>query len=119
MPLNFDGGFSYNYSQSIFDNNKTNNITKDIFLNINCTILKTIIVECNNSMYFVNNQNYSFNNLILNFNPIRSKFSYRLIFNNLKNENKYTYISLNNYTFYQSSVSLVPRYLLFTAKYRF
>ena len=119
MPLNFDGGFSYNYSQSIFDNNKTNNITKDIFLNINCTILKTIIVECNNSMYFVNNQNYSFNNLILNFNPIRSKFSYRLIFNNLKNENKYTFISLNNYTFYQSSVSLVPRYLLFTAKYRF
>ncbi len=119
LPLNFDAGFSYNYSQSIFENNKTNNITKDLFLNVNCTILKTIVAEFNNSMYFVNNQNYSFNNLILNFNPLKSKFSYRLIFNNIINENKYTFISLNNYTFYQSSIALVPRYLLFTMKYRF
>ena len=117
--VNFDGGFSYNYSQSIFENNKTNNITKDVFLNINYTISKIILAECNNAMYFVNKQNYSFNNIILNYNPIESKFSYRLIFNNILNENKYTFITLNNYTFYQSSVQLVPRYLLCSVKYRF
>ena len=117
--INFDGGFSYNYSQSIFENNKTNNITKDLFLNINYAISKTILAECNNAMYFVNQQNYSFNNIILNYNPIESRFSYRLIFNNILNENKYTFITLSNYTFYQSSVQLVPRYLLGSVKYRF
>ena len=117
--INFDGGFSYNYSQSIFENNKTNNITKDLFFNINYTISKTILAECNNAMYFVNSQNYSFNNIIINYNPMESKFSYRLIFNNILNENNYTFISLSNYTFYQSSVQLVPRYLLGSVKYRF
>lgn len=117
--INFDGGFSYNYSQSIFENNKTNNITKDLFFNINYNISKTILAECNNAMYFVNQQIYSFDNIIINYNPIESRFSYRLIFNNILNENNYTFVTLNNYTYYQSSVQLVPRYLLGSLKYRF
>ena len=117
--INFDGGFSYNYNQSIFENNKTTNITKDVFLNINYNISKTILAESNNSIYFVNSQNYSFNNIILNYNPIESKLSYRLIFNNILNEKEYTFISLNNYTLFQSSIQLVPRYLLLSVKYRF
>ena len=117
--INFDGGFSYNYSQSIFENNKTNNVSKDLFFNLNYAISKTILAEINNAIYFVNSQNYSFNNIIINYNPIESRFSYRLIFNNILNENNYTFITLNNYTFYQSSVQLVPRYLLGSLKYRF
>ena len=117
--INFDGGFSYNFTQSVFENNKTTNVTKDIFLDVNYNITKTILAECNSAIYFINQQNYSFNNIIINYNPVESKFSYRLIFNNVLNENQFTVITLNNFTFYQSSVELVPRYLLCAVKYRF
>ena len=67
----------------------------------------------------MNNQNYSFNNIVLSYTPIESKFSYRLMLNNLVNENQYISISINNYNYYQSIIQLVPRYVLGTVKYRF
>ena len=117
--INFDFGFSYNYFQSNFQGIKTTNTTKDAFLNINYKVSKTILAESNNSLYYVNNKNYSFNNVVLSYTPLDSKFSYRLILNNLVNENQYTSISINNYSYYQSIVQLVPRYVLGTIKYRF
>lgn len=118
-PINFDCGLTYNYNQSVFNNIQSNNITKDIFFNINYLISKTWLAEFNNSFYNVNNQNYSFNNIILNYNPIDSRLSYRLLFNNIVNENQYTFITISDYTYYKSSINLVPRYLLFLVKYRF
>ena len=118
-PINFDFGFSYNYFQSYFQGIKTANITKDYFLNINYKISQTILAESNNALYLVNNQTYSFNNIVLSYTPKESKFSYRFMFNNLINENQYTYILINNYSYYQSNIQLVPRYLLGTIKYRF
>lgn len=117
--INFDFGFSYNYFQSNFQGIKTTNTTKEAFLNINYNVSKTILAESNNSLYNVNNQNYSFNNLVLSYTPIESKFSYRLMLNNLVNENQYISILINNYNYYQSIIQLVPRYLLGTVKYRF
>ena len=117
--INFDFGFSYNYFQSNFQGIKTTNTTKDAFFNINYKVSKTILAESNNSLYYVNNKNYSFNNVVLSYTPLYSKFSYRLIVNNLVNENQYTYISINNYSYYQSIIQLVPRYVLGTIKYRF
>ena len=35
------------------------------------------------------------------------------------NENQYTFISINNFSYYQSVIQLVPRYVLGTIKYRF
>jgi hypothetical protein len=119
IPINFDFGFSYNYFQSNFQEIETNNNTKDAFLNINYKISKTILAESNNSLYFVNNQKYSFNNIIINYTPVESRFSYRLILNNLINENQYTTVSISNYSYYQSVIQLVPRYVLATVKYRF
>ena len=78
-----------------------------------------LLAECKSASYFVNSQNYTFSNLVLNYNPEQSRFSYRLVFNNMFNEDKFTFVTLNNFTFYQSSVDLVPRYLLGTVKYRF
>ena len=118
-PINFDFGFSYNYFQSTFQDIKTTNITKDYFLNINYKISNTILAESNNSLYLVNNQTYSFNNFVLSYTPLESKLSYRIILNNLINENQYTFISINNYSYYQSVIQLVPRYILGTIKYRF
>lgn len=118
IPINFDCGFTYNYNQSTFNTIQSNNTTKDFFVNINYAISKTWLAEFNNSFYYVNKQNYSFNNIVVNYNPTESRFSYRLIFNNIRNENEYTYITISNYTYYKSSINLVPRYLLFSVKYR-
>jgi len=119
IPINFDCGFTYNYNQSIFNNIQSNNTTKDFFVNINYTISKTWLAEFNNSFYYVNKQNYSFNNIVVNYNPTESRLSYRLLFNNMRNENEYTFITISNYTYYKSSINLVPRYLLCSVKYRF
>lgn len=67
----------------------------------------------------MNSKNYSYINAIINYNPEESRFSYRLILNNLTNENEFTLVSLDNYTSYKSTIDLVPRYLLLTVKYRF
>ena len=119
LPINFDFGYSYNYFQSDFQGIKTENIAKDAFLNANYKISKTILAESNNSLYFVNNQSYFFSNLVFSYTPKESRFSYRFLFNNLLNENEYTYISINNYAYYKSSIQLVPRYLLGTITFRF
>lgn len=119
IPINFDFGFSYNYNQALFNDIKSTNITKDVFLNINYKVSKTLLAESNNSLYFIFSQKYSFNNLVLSYNPIDSKLSYRIVFNNILNEKEYVYTVLNNYTNFKSSIQLVPRYLLASVKYRF
>lgn len=119
LPVNLDGGFTYNYRQSEFNTFKNKNTTKEAFANFNYAITETLLAEFNNSFYFIQSQTYSFNNIILNYAPAESKFSYRMIFNNINNEDNFTTISLDNYTSYKSETKLVPRYLLLSVKYRF
>ncbi len=117
--MNFDFGFSYNSYRSNFQGVENTNITKDGFLNINFKISKSIIAESSNVLYIINNQKYSFNNIILSYTPLESKFSYRIMVNNIANENQYTNILIDNYIYYKSTMQLVPRYILGTVKYRF
>ncbi len=119
IPVNFDFGFSYNYNQTLFNDIKSTSFTKDFFWNINYKISKTLLVESNNSLYFIFAKSYSFNNLVLSYTPVDSKLSYRIVFNNILNEKEYVYNSLNNYTNFISKIQLVPRYLLTSIKYRF
>ena len=119
LPINFDFGVNYYYYQTKYNAINTRNETKDAFINSNYKISKTWLAEINSAFYRMNNKNYSFVNAVINYNPEESRFSYRLILNNLANENEFTLVSLDNYTSYKSSIKLVPRYLLLTAKYRF
>lgn len=119
LPINFDFGVNYNYFQSKFNGITTKNVTTDFFINSNYKISKTWLAEINSTYYQMNNNYYSFINAVINYNPEESRFSYRMILNNLTNENEFTLVSLDNYTSYKSTIKLVPRYFLFTAKYRF
>jgi hypothetical protein len=119
LPINFDFGFNYNFYKTDFNSILTKNRTKDAFINCNYKISKTWLGEINSTFYQMNSKNYSFINAIINYNPEESRFSYRLILNNLTNENEFTIVSLDNYTSYKSTINLVPRYLLLTVKYRF
>lgn len=119
LPINFDFGFNYNNYKTDFNAIITKNKTKDAFINCNYKITKTWLAEINSTFYQMNSKNYSFINAIINYNAEESRFSYRLILNNLTNENEFTLVSLDNYTSYKSTIKLVPRYLLLTVKYRF
>lgn len=119
IPVNFDFGFNYNYYQTNFNSAITTNETKDAFINCNYKISKTWLAEFNSTFYEMNSKNYTFINLIVNCTPLKSRFSYRLLFNNISNQNEFTLVTLDNYTSYKSTIKLVPRYLLATVKYRF
>jgi hypothetical protein len=119
LPINFDFGVNYNYFQSKFNGITTKNETADFFINSNYKISKTWLAEINSTFYKMNSTNYSFVNAVINYNPMESRFSYRMMLNNLANDHEFTLVSLDNYTSYTSTINLVPRYLLVTAKYRF
>ena len=119
LPINFDFGFSYNYHQTNFNNIITSNKTKNAFVNCNYKITRTWLFEANSTFYEMNAKNYTFINIITNYTPEKSRFSYRLLFNNVSNQNEFTLITLDNYTSQRTTIKLVPRYLLATIKYRF
>lgn len=117
--INFDFGFAYNFFKSDFQEITTKNETKDAFVNINFKFSKVFLLESNNSVYNINKKNYLFSNIVVNYTPENSKFSYRVLMNNLLNENQYSAVSLNNYISNTYTVKLVLRYILLSAKYRF
>ncbi len=119
LPVNFDFGFSYNYFSSRFQGLKSSNATRDYFIKVDYKILSTIIAEANNSVYFIDSQNYFFNNIVLNYTPIESRWSFRFLLNNLANEQQFTNIIISDFSVYRSSLELLPRYILATVKYRF
>lgn len=119
IPVNFDFGIDLNFYNSKFNQITSSNKNSNAFVKTTYTVSKNWILESNNNFYFLNNNTYAFLNAIVNFNPKNSKFSYRLIGNNLLNERDYKIITLDNYTTTESNTALVPRYLLLTVRYRF
>lgn len=116
--INFDFGITQNRSYSNFNNNKsTNKITK-ANLSTNYKFSESFIAELKSDFYWLD-KTYSFININLNYNPTKSRFSYRLVLNNLLNINEFKINSLNQYTTNTSSISLIERYVLLTARYRF
>ena len=118
-PFNFDFGFTLNYSESIYNQITSKNKTQEAFLKMNYNLKDIFIVEFNSNFYKINDNNYSFINAIFNYNPKQSKLSYRMVFNNLINQNEFTTVSIDNYSSYKSTINLVPRYVLLNCKYRF
>ncbi|WP_310557215.1 carboxypeptidase-like regulatory domain-containing protein [Flavobacterium sp.] len=119
LPVNFDFGLTYNFYKSSFKFINSNNITKDAFFNLNYKISKTCLVEFNSVFYQLNSVNYSFLNTVVNYTPVASKLSYRILLNNITNEDSFAISTLDNYTSSTSSIKLIPRYLLLNIKYRF
>ncbi|WP_394758011.1 hypothetical protein, partial [Flavobacterium sp.] len=119
LPFNFDFGVRYNYYQSSFNGLESKNITKDAFVNFNYKITKSLLVEFNSMLYKLNKANYSFLNAVINYTPASTKLSYRLLFNNITNENNFSITSLDNYASNTTSINLIPRYVLLNIKYRF
>lgn len=119
LPINFDFGVDFNYYSSKFNEIYSQTKNSNYFLKSTLNLSKKWIIESNNNFYFLNQNNYKFINAIISYNPSESKLSYRIIANNILNENSYRIKSINNYITYNFETKLVPRYLLLVAKFRF
>jgi hypothetical protein len=117
--INFDFGFNYNIFQSKFKNTVSKNKTSDYFVTVNHVFNQIWVSELKYTLYNLDSKNYSFLNASLSYNPIASNFSYTLIINNLANEETYSTRSINSYATNKTTIDLVPRYVLFSTKYRF
>ena len=117
--FNFDFTCTYNESQSNFNFITSKNNTKDIALNVIFKPKETVIFELSTNYYNINSENYYFTNGVISYNPKASKFSYRMVLNNLFNRNEFTTVSISDYTSYIQSIPLLPRYILLNVKYRF
>ncbi len=118
-PLNFDFSYSYNESQSNYNSITSKNSFKDASLSLIYKPKETIIVELITNYYNINSKDYYFTNGVISYNPKESKFSYRMVLNNLFDRNEFTTINISDYTSYTQSIPLLPRYLLLNVKYRF
>lgn len=118
-PFNFDFSYTYNESQSNFNYITSKNNTRDASLNITYKPKETVIFEFTNKYYNINSENFYFTNGVINYNPKASRFSYRMVLNNLFNRTEFTTINISDYTSYTQSIPLLPRYILLNVKYRF
>lgn len=117
--FNFDFSFTHNETQSNFNNNTSKINTRDASLNITYKPKEILIFELTNKYYNINSENYYFTNGVISYNPKVSRFSYRMVLNNLFNRAEFTTINISNYTSYTQSIPLLPRYVLLNVKYRF
>ena len=116
---NFDFGFSYMLNKSSFQNTSNKNNFKEYFINLNYDEIKNFVFEIKNSLYVINNEKYHFLNLIASFNPNNSNLTLKVIANNLNDENVFIIQTVDNFTFYQKTINLVPKYYLLSLKYQF
>ena len=117
-PYNFDFTVTQNRSYTTFNDSKSSNVITKANFAINYKLNETFIVALKNDIYWLD-ETYSFLNAELNYTPKKSKFSYRMVLNNLWNENEFKITSLNDYTVTTRSIPLIERYALLTVRYRF
>lgn len=115
---NFDFTVTQNRSYTTFNDSKSSNVITKGNFSTTYKFSESFIMAIKSDLYWLD-QTYSFLNAELNYTPKNRKFSYRIVLNNLFNENEFKISSLNDYTKTTRSIPLIERYALLTVKYRF
>ena len=118
-PLNFDFKFNLTQTKSLFNTIKSTTIWKSLNLNSTYKLSKTYITSLNTKSYFLENGNFYFVNFKVDYTPEKSRFSYQFFLNNIVNEKFFSINIIDEFSTYQSTTRLLPRYLLVLVKYRF
>lgn len=119
IPLNFKFYLQYNDSRGMFNQQQTSNNYLEASLNSILELSETLVFKIKNNYYSINGNNFLFSNLEVDFNPKKSRWSYRLIGSNLSNVNEFSNVFISEFQSSESSFKIVPRYLLLSTKYRF
>lgn len=119
IPINFKFGLQYNYSKGFFNNNVTKTDYLEWSVESTLKLSEEWLFKSENNNYSINNKNYFFSNLSVNYNPKKGKFSYRLIGNNLSNIKTFSNITILDYQRNDNSFRVIPRYILINVNFRF
>ena len=119
IPLNFKFYLQYNYFKGEFSNSIVSNNYFESSLITSAEFLKTLNFQLRNTFYTINRKNFLFTDLVLNFSPKKSRWSYRFSGSNLSNISEFSDVNISEYQTSNSSFKVVPRYLLLNLKYRF
>ncbi|MEO2072077.1 TonB-dependent receptor [Zunongwangia sp. SCSIO 43204] len=118
IPLNFRFRFNLNLSESDYNNVISKTQWSNYSLALNYKLSEKWNLNIENDYYKMPNNSYYFLNSTLKFQP-DSNFSYKLFFNNLGNEMNFSTVVIDEFTTYESSIRLLPRYLFLSVKYKF
>lgn len=119
IPFNFKFNFQYNYLTGNFNNENTSNSYINSSLNTFFKISKEWFASLNNTYYQINDRDFLFTNVKIDYNPEKSRFSFSLNSNNLINTTKYSNVFISEFQRNESSFRILPRYFLLNVKYRF
>ena len=119
LPVNFKFGFQYNYSKGEFDNQISTNEYFEGNLDATLKLFDQWLFKLENNYYSINENDYWFINANLNFNPEKSRFSYRLSANNLTNITEFKDVFISEFQRNETNFRVIPRYILLNIKYRF
>jgi hypothetical protein len=119
MPVNFTFKINTNLSQSDFNGVRFKTHWENAALNVTYGLSTIWQASISNNFYATPGNSYYFLGSTVNYQPEDSDFSYRLIMNNLTDEDNFSITIIDDFTTYSSSVRLIPRYFLISAKYRF
>ena len=119
LPINFTFKINTNQSRSDFNDVRSSTHWENGTLNITYKFSEELNASVNNDLYKTPNSSYYFLESTIDYQPKDSDFSFRLLVNNLTNEDNFSNVSISDYTTYRSSIRLIPRYILLSAKYRF
>ncbi|MGC6479435.1 MAG: carboxypeptidase-like regulatory domain-containing protein [Flavobacteriaceae bacterium] len=119
LPVNFKFGFQYNYSKGEFDNQISTNEYLQGNLDATLKLSNQRLFKLENNYYSINDNDYWFINANLNFNPEKSRFSYRLSANNLTNITEFRDIFISEFQRNETNFRVIPKYILLNIKYRF
>jgi len=119
LPVNFKFGFQYNYSKGEFDNQISTNEYLEGNLDATLKLSNHWLFKLENNYYSINENDYWFINANLNYNPEKSRFSYRLSANNLTNITEFRDVFISEFQRNETNFRVIPRYILLNIKYRF
>lgn len=119
LPVNFKFGFQYNYSKGEFDSQISSNNYVESNLATTLKLSNQWLFKLENNYYSINENDYWFINAHLNYNPEKSRFSYRISANNLSNITEFRDVFISEFQRNETNFRILPRYLIMNIKYRF
>ena len=119
FPINFGFEIDLQWIRTDFNGETSRTQWTDISSNIVITVNNEIAGSITNKYLKMPNANYFNIGFDFNYVPEGSKFSYRVIANNLTNQGDYIVSDIDQYTTASTKFKLLPRYVLASIKYRF
>lgn len=118
-PVNFKLAAEYNYLRGVFNNNISKADYLEWFIDCDIKFSKEWVFKSENSYYSINDNNYFFSDISVNYTPQKGRFSYWLIGNNLWNIKTFSNTTISEYQRNENKFRIIPRYFLLSVKYRF